>query len=185
MKRLFASVCVLLASGFICAAQPIQALRFEGLWKLNGPNQNKLDFQVNGETITATYYHPYPSALSDVQIEGDRFSAWYLDEFASKVVLIGQLEGSALKLIVEPPGGRAPVTFSGSRIAPEQSGGTPHRFSGSLNKSGNATNGEFTVFGHSIVFSGAKDGNCFSGSFGADGKGASMSGCLSVSNHTP
>src|SRR5438270_2284059 len=170
MKRLFASVCVFLASGLIGAAQPVQALRFEGLWKLNGPNQNKLDFQVNGDTINATYYHPYPSPLSDVQINGDRFSAWYLDEFASRVTLVGQLEGSLLKLIVDPPGGRAPVTFAGSRIAPEQARETPHRFSGSLNKSGNSTNGEFTLFGHSVVFSGAKDGNCVSGSLGADRK---------------
>src|SRR6202011_4773162 len=134
MRRLFGSAFIILAGGFICVGQPIQALRFEGLWKLNGPNQSKLDFQVSGDTITATYYHPQPSTLSDVQIEGDRFSAWYLDEFASKVTLIGQLEGSSLKLIVDPPGGRAPVTYLGSRIAPEQSGGPSHRFSGSLNK---------------------------------------------------
>jgi hypothetical protein len=29
------------------------------------------------------------------------------------------------------------------------------------------------------------EGNCVSGSFGADGKGASMNGCLSVSKHAP
>lgn len=185
MKRLFASVCILLGGGLICAAQPIQALRFEGLWKLNGPNQNKLEFQVNGEAITATYYHPYPSALSDIQITGDRFSAWYLDEFASRVTLVGQLEGAGLNLMVEPPGGRAPVTFMGSRIAPEHAGGPPHRFSGSLNKTGKTTSGEVNAFGHSVVFSGAKDGNCFAGSFGADGKGASISTCVSVQTHTP
>src|SRR5437588_11138954 len=126
MNRLFVSVCLISACGILCLGQPVQALRFEGLWKLTGPIQNKLDFQVNGETITATYYHPYPSALSDVQIDGDRLSAWYLDEFASKVTIIGQLEGSVRKLIVNPPGGRAPVTFAGSRIAPEQPGGPSH-----------------------------------------------------------
>lgn len=185
MSRFLASACVILFSSWICLGQPIQALRFEGVWKLNGPNQNKLDFQVNGETITATYFHPYPSALSDVQIAGDRFTAWYLDEFASKVTVIGQLEGSTLKLIVEPPGGRAPVTFAGSRIAPDQSRATSHRASGSFNKSGKSANGEFTMGDHSVVFSGSVEGNCVSGSVGADGKGASMNGCLSVSKHTP
>lgn len=175
----------MLASGFICWAQPLQALRFEGLWKLNGPNQNKLDFRVNGEIINATYYHPFPSVLSDVQIEGDRFSAWYLDEFASKVTLVGQLEGSTLKLVVDPPGGRAPVIFTGSRIASEPSRGTPHRVSGSFNKSGKSANGEFSVGGHSVVFSGAIEGTCIAGSVGADEKGASMNGCLSVSKHAP
>ena len=176
---------ILLAGGFICVGQPIQALRFEGLWKLNGPTQSKLDFQVNGDTITATYYHPQPSTLSDVQIEGDRFSAWYLDEFASRVNMIGQLEGSSLRLIVEPPGGRAPVNFSASRIAPDQYRGAPRRVSGSLNTSGKSANGEFNFGGHNVVFSGGMEGNCVSGSFGADGKGASMNGCLSVSKHTP
>src|ERR1051326_2934446 len=72
----------LLASSFICTAEPIHALRFEGLWKLNSPDPRfKLEFQVNGETITATYYHPFPSALSDIHIQGDSFSAWYLDEY--------------------------------------------------------------------------------------------------------
>ena len=185
MNRVLASACLLFGSGLICSAQPIQALRFEGLWKLTGPTANKLDFQVTGETITATYYHPYPSTVSDIQLQGNRFSAWYLDEFASRVHIIGELEGTTLNLIVEPPGGRAPVTFAGSRIAPEHSGGTPHRFSGSVNKYGKTTTADFTLFGHSFAFSGSKDGNCFSGSFGADGKGASMSGCLAVSKPTP
>src|SRR5437764_10267964 len=132
MRSLFVSTFVLLASGFVCTGQPIQALRFEGLWKLTGPTQSRLDFQVNGEIITATYYHPQPSTLSDVQIEGDRFTAWYLDEFASKVTMVGQLEGSTLKLMVEPPGGRAPVTYMAARIAPEQARATPRRVSGSL-----------------------------------------------------
>ena len=40
MRSLFVSTFVLLASGFVCLGQPIQALRFEGLWKLTGPTQD-------------------------------------------------------------------------------------------------------------------------------------------------
>src|SRR5258708_1109886 len=144
MRCLFVSACVLLAGGLICAGQPIQALRFEGLWKLNGPNQNKLEFQVNADIITATYYHPHPSALSDIQIEGDRFTASYLDEFASRITVIGQLEGSGLKLTLEPQDGRTPMAYSGVRIAPEQARGTQHRVSGNLNTGPKSASGEFT-----------------------------------------
>ncbi|MGI8743487.1 MAG: hypothetical protein ACR2NN_13140 [Bryobacteraceae bacterium] len=187
MRWFFAAPSLLLICGFVCAAEPVQALRFEGLWKLNGPDpaRSKLDFQVNGDAITATYYHPYPSALSDIQIDGDRFTASYLDEFASRRTVTGQLKGSRLELTLGPLDSRDSVSYSGSRIAPQQARGMRQQVGGSFNTSGKSASGEFVLNGHSIVFSGGMEGNCVSGSVGADGKGASMNGCLSISKSKP
>src|ERR1700760_1810668 len=106
---------LVIASGFwasgvllvTCLAQPIDALRFEGSWKLTGPDNLrncKLEFQVTGDAYTATYYHPFPTALSDIQIQGDSFTAWYLDDYGSRVNLTAQLRGSALELALAPEG---------------------------------------------------------------------------------
>src|SRR5205823_3822190 len=115
MRCLFLAACLLLVSGVASPGEPIPALRFEGLWKLNGPDsfKPKLEFQVAGDSISATYYHPFPSALYDIQIEGDRFTAWYLDEFGSTVNLTAQLRGSELQLALAPEG-RPPLIYSGA-----------------------------------------------------------------------
>jgi hypothetical protein len=187
MRRFFALSCLLFIGACAYASEPVQALRFEGVWKLNGPDpaKSKLEFQVNGDVISATYFHPYPSALSDIQIDGDRFTASYLDDFAARRVLTGQLRGSRLELSFAPQEGRAPVTYSGSRIAPSPAQGVHHQMGGSFNTSGKGGSGEFVLNGHTIVFSGGIEGNCASGSVGADGKGASMNGCLSISKSKP
>lgn len=187
MRGFFAASCLILAGSFLCSAEPVQALRFEGLWKLNGPDpvRSKLDFQVNGESVTATFYHPYPSALSDIQIDGDRFTASYFDEFASRRILTGRLKGARLEVSLGPVEGRDRAIYSGSRIAPEQAQGMRHQMGGSFNTAGKGASGEFNMNGHTIVFSGGVEGNCVSGSVGADGKGASMNGCLSVSKSKP
>lgn len=186
MKR-FLIPCLFFLGALACLGQPVQALRFEGVWKLNGPGPvpSRLEFQVNGDSISATYYHPYPSDLSDIQIGGDQFTASYLDEFASRRALTGRLRGSTLELALAPVEGGAPVVLAGTRIAPNHARGVNQRVGGSFNKSGKSANGEFTFNGHNVVFSGGMEGNCVSGSFGADGKGASMNGCLSVSTHKP
>ncbi len=187
MSRFLAAHCILLMSPVLWSGEPVQAYRFEGVWKLNGPDpqRSKLEFQVNGDSISATYFHPYPSALSDIQIEGDRFNASYLDEFAAKRSITGQLKGSTLELALAPAEGRDPVIYSGTRIPPNPASGTRHQVGGSFNKSGKSASGEFNVNGHNIVFSGGMEGSCVSGSVGADGKGVAMNGCLSVSTHKP
>lgn len=188
MRWIFVSSCALLFSGFLCSAEPVQALRFEGLWKLNSPDAvtSRLEFQVNGDNVDATYYHPFPSALSDIRIAGDQFTATYLDEFASTRILTARLRGTTLELIVEPRDGQRPVMYAGSRIAPGPArAGTHQRVGGSFNTSGKSANGEFVFNGHQVVFAGGMEGNCVSGSVGADGKGASMNGCLSVSKSRP
>lgn len=190
MRRLLFIPCLVVASGIASLAQPIPALKFEGLWVLDGPDavKPKLEFQVNGDDISATYHHPFPSVLSDIRIEGDRFTAWYLDDFGSRVGLTAQLKGSELQLAVAPVG-RPPLIYSGARTAPEPSRGTHQRFSGSVNKtpisgSFNKTpkgaSGEFTAGDHSFVFSAGIDGPCVNVSAGKDGKGASINGCVSV-----
>jgi|SRR5579884_1732235 len=167
-----------------CVGEPTYALRFEGLWKLQGsvPAGSKLDFQVNGETITATYYHPLASVLSDIHIEGDRFTAWYLDEFGSRVNMTAQLRGSELQIAVAPEG-RPPVILSGARTAPEPSRVKNHPFSGSFSKSDKGASGEFSAGGHTFVFSGGVEGNCVVGSVGKDGHGVSINGCVAISTH--
>lgn len=172
----------LLLGCLTCLAEPIHALRFEGFWKLTGlePVAAKLDFQVAHETITAIYYHPYPSTLSDIHIEGDTFTAWYLDDFGSRVNLTAQLRGSELQLALAPEG-RPPLILSGSRIAPEPSKMTRKTVSGTFSKSDHGASGEFTAGDHTFVFSGGIEGNCVSGSVGKDGKGVSVNGCIAVS----
>ncbi len=179
--------CALLFSSFLCSGEPVQALRFEGMWKLNGPEalKSRLEFQVNGENIDATYFHPFPSTLSDIQIQGDQFTATYLDEFASTRTVTARLRGATLELIVEPRDGQRPILYAGSRIPPDPARGTHQRVGGSFNTSGKSANGEFVFNGHTVVFSGGMEGNCVSGSFGADGKGASMNGCLAISKSKP
>jgi hypothetical protein len=188
MRCLVSASGVLFFSGFLCFGEPVQALRFEGLWNLNGPDalKPKLDFQVNGENIDATYYHPFPSTLSDIQIQGDQFTATYLDEFASSRTLTARLRGNTLEVAVEPRDGQRPLVYAGSRIPPGPARtGTHQRVGGSFNTSGKSANGEFVFNRHTVVFSGGMEGNCVSGSVGADGKGASMNGCLSVSKSKP
>jgi|ERR1051326_3208577 hypothetical protein len=182
MRWLVITSCLLLVSSVTGLGEPIHALRFEGLWKLDGPDplKSKLEFQVTGETITATFYHPFPSALSDIHIEGDSFTAWFLDEFGSRVNLTAQLKGSQLQLALAPEG-RPPQILSGSRIAPEPSKGTHQTFSGSFSKSDKGASGEFSAGSHTFVFSGGIEGNCVSGSVGKDGKGVAVNGCVSIS----
>ena len=128
MRWLVITSGLLLVSSLTCLGEPIHALRFEGVWKLDGADPRaKLEFQVNGETITATYFHPFPSVLSDIHIEGDSFTAWYLDEFGSRVNLTAQLRGSELQLALAPDG-RPPRILSGSRIAPQPSRATHQTF---------------------------------------------------------
>jgi len=170
------------ATTLTCVGEPIYALRFEGLWKLEGsvPAGSKLDFQVNGETISAAYYHPFPSVLSDIRIQGDSFTAWYLDEYGSRVNLTAQLRGSELQIALAPEG-RPPIILSGTRTAPEPSKVKNHPFSGSFSKSDKGASGEFSAGGHTFVFSGAIEGNCVVGSVGKDGKGVSINGCIAIS----
>ena len=181
MRTLVISTGLLLMT---CLAQPLDALRFEGLWKLDGPNtvkSPKLEFQVNGDSYTATYYHPFPSALSDIHIEGDSFTAWYLDDFGSRVNLTARLRGTEIEIALAPEG-RPPLLLSGVRVAPEPyRRETQQRVSGTFNKSDKGASGEFVAGGHSFVFSGYVDGNCVSGSVGKDGKGVAVNGCVSVS----
>ena len=181
MRWLTITSALILASSAACIGEPIYALRFEGLWKLSGtsPAAARLDFKVSGETITATYYHPLASALSDIHIEGDSFTAWYLDEFGSRVNLTAQLRGTELQLALAPPG-RPPIILSGSRIAPEPSRVSQQHVSGSFSKSDKSASGEFTAGDHTYVFSGGIDGNCVSGSVGKDGKGVAVNGCVSI-----
>ena len=187
MRWILLAPATLLFSGLM-SGEPVQALRFEGLWKLNGPDalKSRLEFVVSGENIDATYFHPFPSTLSDIRIQGDQFTATYLDEFASTRALTARLRGATLELIVEPRDGQHPVMYAGSRIPPDPArAGTHQRVGGSFNTSGKSANGEFVFNGHSVVFSGGMEGNCASGSVGADGKGASINGCVSVSKSRP
>jgi len=181
MRRLFLTPCLLLASGVACLAQPIPALKFEGLWKLDGPDalKPKLEFQVNGDNVAATYYHPFPSVLSDIHIEGDQFTAWYLDSFGSRVALTAQLRGNELQVALAPVG-RPPLIYSGVRTAPEPSRGTQQRFGGTFNKSAKGASGEFTAGDHSYVFSAGVEGNCVAVSAGKDGKGAAVNTCVTI-----
>lgn len=186
MRRIVAAACLIVAGVGACAAQPVAALRFEGLWKLNGPDPRwKLDFEVNGDAVSATYYHPFASALSDIQIDGDRFTATYLDEFASRRMLWGQLRGSRLEVTAGGGEGREAATYIGARIAPQQAPGMRHQAGGSFSSSGKSASGEFTFNGHAVVFAGGLEGNCVSASVGADGKGTSVNGCLSISKSKP
>jgi hypothetical protein len=182
MRWLVITSGLLLVSSFTCMGEPIHALRFEGLWKLDGPGavNSKLEFQVTGETFTASFYHPFPSVLSDIHIEGDSFTAWYLDEFGSRVNLTAQLRGSELQLALAPVG-RPPRILSGARIAPEPARGTHQTFSGSFSKSDKGASGEFNAGNHTYVFSGGIEGNCVSGSVGKDGKGVAVNGCVAIS----
>lgn len=181
MRRLFLTPCLLLASGVACLAQPIPALKFEGLWKLDGPDavKPKLEFQVNGDSIAATYYHPFPSVLSDIQIQGDQFTAWYLDGFGSRVALTAQLRGNELQVAVAPVG-RPPLIFTGARTAPEPSRGTQQRFGGTFNKTPNGASGEFKAGDHTYGFSAGVEGNCVAVSAGKDGKGAAVNTCVTI-----
>jgi hypothetical protein len=87
---------------------------------------------------------------------------------------------------VEPRDGQRPLVYAGSRIPPGPARtGTHQRVGGSFNTSGKSANGEFVFNRHTVVFSGGMEGNCVSGSVGADGKGASMNGCLSVAKSKP
>lgn len=182
MRWLFVTSGILFLTSVTGLAEPVYALRFEGLWKLSGSNSftAKLDFQVKGESITANYYHPLPSALSDLHIQGDSFTAWYLDEFGSRVNLTGQLKGSELQLALAPEG-RPPLILSGVRTAPDPVKGTQQRVSGSFSKSDKGASGEFTAGDHTFVFSGGIEGNCVSASVGKDGKGVAINGCVTVS----
>jgi len=166
-----------------CLAQPIDALRFEGSWKLAGPDNMrncKLEFQVTGDAYTATYYHPFPTALSDIHIQGDSFTASYIDDFGSRVNLTAQLRGSELQIALAPEG-RPPLIFSGSRVAPDPTAPRTHQASGTVMKAGKNGSAQFVVGGHTYAFSGGVDGNCFNASVGKDGKGVSFSGCGTVS----
>ena len=188
MRWIFLAPCALLFSGLVCSGEPVQALRFEGMWKLNGPDAriSRLEFVVSGENIDATYFHPFPSTLSDIRIQGDQFTATFLDEFASARTLTARLRGALLELIVEPRDGQRPGMYAGSRIPPDPArAGVHQRVGGSFNKDGKSANGEFVFNGHTVVFSGGVEGNCASGSVGADGRGASMNGCISVSKSRP
>lgn len=187
MRGFFAIPCLLLIGSCAYSADPVQALRFEGVWKLNGPDpaHSRLEFQVNGDSISATLYHPNPLSLSDIQIQGDRFTASYLDEFAARRVLTGQLRGSRLELSFGSRDSSGPVMYSGSRIAPSEIQAVHHQVGGTLNTSGKSGSVELNLHGHTIVLSGGVDGNCVSGSVGSDGKGVSMNGCLSVSKAQP
>ena len=182
MRWLVITSCLLLVSGFTCIGEPVHALRFEGLWKLNGPDplKSKLEFQVAGENIAATYYHPFPSVLSDIQIEGDSFSAWYLDEFGSRVNLTAQLKGTELQLALAPQG-RPIRIYSGSRVAPEPYRPANQSYSGTFSKSDKGASGEFRAGDHTYVFSAGIEGNCVTGSVGKDGKGVAINGCVAVS----
>ena len=106
--------------------------------------------------------------------------AWYLDEFGSKVNVTAQLKGSELR--VRPLGSRWPPAADLLR-RPHRSGSfrrPPQRYSGTFSKSGRTASGEFIAGDHVYVFSGGIEGNCVKGSYGKDGKGVSIDGCVSV-----
>ena len=182
MRWLVFTSCLLLTS-ITCIAEPIHALRFEGNWKLDGPDpaRSRIDFRVNGERIAATFYHPAPSALSDIHIDGDTFTAWYLDEFGSRVGLTAQLKGSELRVAITPDG-RPLRMYSGARVAPEPGmKASNQKYSGSFHKTEGGGTGEITAGDHTYVFSGTKEGNCVNVSAGKDGNGVAFNTCVSVS----
>lgn len=182
MRWLVIFSCLATMCAVSSVAQPVEALRFEGMWKLNGPTRNsRLEFQVSADDYTATYFHPFASVLYDLRIHGDSFTAWYIDDYGSHVNLTAQLRGTELQLALAPEG-RPPILLSGVRTAPEQvRSTTTQRVSGSFSKTGKSASGEVTAGGHTFVFSGGVEGTCVSGSVGKDGKGVSVHGCASIS----